>query len=83
MATKLKKLHEEIDNNIGDTGLAAILHKVADLGGTEPTEEDEGYDGYTVPELRDLCKERDLSTKGNKAELVARLEESDEGGSDE
>lgn len=38
----------------------------------------EDYDSKNVPELRDLLKDRDLPTAGNKAELVARLEEDDD-----
>lgn len=45
-------------------------------------ESDEGeeisYEDYTVAELKEELKERELSTEGNKAELVARLEEDDE-----
>tara|TARA_R110002020_G_scaffold416220_1_gene625508 strand:- start:74 stop:427 length:354 start_codon:yes stop_codon:yes gene_type:complete len=35
----------------------------------------DAYDKYKVTELRVMLKEKGLSTKGNKAELIARLEE--------
>ena len=35
------------------------------------------YNSLTVEELRALCRARDLSVKGKKAELVARLMEAD------
>ena len=39
--------------------------------------EDEGYEAMTVEELKDELEERGLPKSGNKAELVARLEEDD------
>jgi hypothetical protein len=47
----------------------------------EPEEGDgEGgdYDEFTVDELRDDLRSRDLHTSGTKAELIARLEDDDE-----
>ena len=41
-------------------------------------EEIEDLSELTVKELRELCEDYDLSTKGTKAQLIARLEESDE-----
>lgn len=35
----------------------------------------DAYDKYKVTELRVMLKEKGLSTKGNKAQLIARLEE--------
>ena len=35
------------------------------------------YSDYTVEELREELRERDLSTTGNKAELIERLEYDD------
>lgn len=45
----------------------------------EPIEEkvEIKYEELTVTELKDLLKERDLSTKGKKTELIKRLKESD------
>jgi len=36
-----------------------------------------GWDEYTVDELKDELANRDLPVSGNKAELIARLEEDD------
>jgi hypothetical protein len=40
-------------------------------------DEDEGYASWTNDELREELGRRELETSGNKADLVARLEESD------
>ena len=37
----------------------------------------EEYESLTVAELKDLLRERELPVSGNKAELIARLVESD------
>lgn len=39
--------------------------------------EDEGYEAMTVEELKEELEDRGLPKSGNKAELVARLEEDD------
>ena len=49
---------------------------------TEPTEPTD-YDSLNKTELQVLCSQRGLSTSGTKAELIARLNESDNGDSDE
>jgi hypothetical protein len=43
----------------------------------EALRQDAGYDDRTVEDLRDLLRERDMSTTGNKAELVMRLQAAD------
>ena len=37
------------------------------------------YDSMTVAELRDVCRERGLTIRGTKAEVVLRLRRDDEG----
>jgi hypothetical protein len=37
-------------------------------------DDDKSLMEYTIKELRDMCRERDLSTAGKKADLIARLE---------
>lgn len=39
----------------------------------EALRQDAGYEACTVDELRDLLRERGLTTTGNKAELIMRL----------
>ena len=47
------------------------------------TSEPEGYDGFTVSDLRDVCRGRGLAPSNrNKAELIELLEESDVRGTD-
>lgn len=46
-------------------------------------DEVENYDDLKVPQLRSLLQDRELPTDGTKAELVARLEESDEESEDD
>jgi hypothetical protein len=43
----------------------------------EDEEEAEGYDAWSLDELKDELRERDLAVGGKKAELVARLEADD------
>ena len=40
---------------------------------------DTDYDSMTVAELRDLCRDRELTIRGTKAEVVLRLRRDDEG----
>lgn len=44
-----------------------------------PAEVSDLYDKMTAEELREECRARDLSSKGNKTALVARLREDDAG----
>lgn len=46
------------------------------------SDDDESYDALSVDELKDELKARELSTSGNKKDLVARLEEDDEASDD-
>jgi hypothetical protein len=43
----------------------------------EAPDEEQGYADYKVDELKGFLTERGLEVSGNKAELIARLEESD------
>jgi hypothetical protein len=40
---------------------------------------DTDYDSMTVSELRDICRDRGLTIRGTKAEVVLRLRRDDEG----
>lgn len=42
---------------------------------TEKTTEEQDLNNLTASELKGLCKERGLSTTGNKATLIARLQD--------
>jgi hypothetical protein len=48
-------------------------------GGGGGNDEAEDYNTWTVAELRDELAKRELPTSGNKADLVAALEENDNG----
>ena len=48
-----------------------------DIDDSKPTDEKQDYSKLTVPELRQLCKDRGLDSKGGKATLVERLESPD------
>ena len=51
---------------------------VEEVKNQEPIEEnDVKYDELNLTQLKELLKERGLPTKGKKAELIKRLEESD------
>lgn len=43
--------------------------------GTEPSEPEHDLEDYSVDQLKDLLRERDLPVSGNKAELIERLRE--------
>jgi hypothetical protein len=45
----------------------------------EADEEGASYEDYTVEELKDILRERELMVSGTKDELIARLEADDEG----
>lgn len=67
------KREQNTENADGDTP--------AEAAGEE--EEDEGYQSWTNEQLREELDSRELSTTGNKADLVARLEEDDEENNEE
>ena len=46
-----------------------------DAPAKEEADEEMDYASMTKTQLQDLCEERELPTSGNKAELIARLEE--------
>jgi len=48
-----------------------------------PFDIDINYDSMTVVELRDICRDRGLTIRGTKAEVVLRLRRDDEGISEE
>jgi len=64
---------------IEENRVAALAARDAALKGdvVEAPDEEQGYDSYTVDELKGFLGERDLPVSGNKGELIARLEESD------
>lgn len=61
-------------------GVELVVGETTEEDG-ETTEDDEdelSYEDMTVAQLKDELKERELSTDGNKADLIARLEGDDE-----
>jgi hypothetical protein len=56
-----------------------VQEEESDVVAHGPFSEDTDYDAMTVVELRELCKERDLTVRGTKAEIVLRLRRDDEG----
>jgi hypothetical protein len=64
---------------IEENRVAAIAARDAALKGdvVEAPDEEQGYADYKVDELKGFLTERGLEVSGNKAELIARLEESD------
>jgi hypothetical protein len=73
---------EEIDDLLTKHPIEKVEYWVAVSSGSEfgeESSEDTDYGDLTVPELQDRLRERDLSTTGNKQELVDRLEDSDQG----
>lgn len=63
---------------IGEGEPAEVEESTTDDTAEETTEGGDGYDSWTNDELRTELSTRELPTSGNKAELVARLVESDE-----
>ena len=65
--------YEEPPTSSGDT----IIEEEAPV--ESPFDIDTDYDSMTVAELRDLCRDRGLTIRGTKAEVVLRLRRDDEG----
>lgn len=63
----------------GRVNVIQALDAAAKNKAAEPVVEevDEPYEKWTVEELREELKNRELSQDGNKKDLVARLEEND------
>lgn len=82
---------ERDDETITEDGYAALGVLLAEhaaavgapVAEPEGEAEIEGYEEYTVLQLRAFLADRGLSTSGNKAELVDRLNEADASGFDE
>lgn len=78
---RLTDPHNEEDDPEGKFQTAITLPPeeggtVEDLGDSDDDLE-ESYDDLTKDQLKELCEERELPVSGNKAELIARLEEDD------
>ena len=73
-ARQFSKLHPLIESN-------DLEHKATDdgsLAGEELDATQEPYEGWTVAELQQECKDRGLPANGKLADLKARLVEHDE-----
>ena len=68
-----KSVNQEESTSPGDT----IIEEEAPVD--SPFDIDTDYDSMTVAELRDLCRDRGLTIRGTKAEVVLRLRRDDEG----
>ena len=68
-----KSVNQEEATSSGDT----IIEEEAPV--ESPFDIDTDYDSMTVAELRDLCRDRGLTIRGTKAEVVLRLRRNDEG----
>ncbi len=55
----------------------AVSEPVTEVADDDEYEEIDDLNELTVKELRELCEDYDLSTKGTKAQLIKRLEESE------
>lgn len=65
-----KAQQEQYDKNMGNDNAEATDEEV----------DEDSYSSWTVDELQDELRKRDLPVSGNKAELVERLEGNDEEG---
>lgn len=67
-----------LDDDLAEKLIAEkVVEKVIDVDeqAFEPTTEEQDLNNLTASELKGLCKERGLSTTGNKATLIARLQD--------
>lgn len=69
--------HPALGDDSGQTVDAPITDAAADPAGAQVPESFDSYDELTVSQLQFELKNRDLSAKGNKDELITRLEEDD------
>ena len=63
--------------------LVRVLEEALPEPIAEPVEEVLDLDTLTFNELKALCKEKGLSAKGKKAELIAKLSDSGDGNNEE
>tara|TARA_R110000803_G_scaffold82130_1_gene148191 strand:+ start:3128 stop:3367 length:240 start_codon:yes stop_codon:yes gene_type:complete len=63
--------------------LVRVLEEALPEPIAEPVEEVLDLDTLTFNELKALCKEKGLSAKGKKAELIAKLSDSGDGDNEE
>ena len=78
---------EQIDELLTKWPVEKVQYWVEQSSGSEFDEEEfraqaeqsgtEDYDGYTVPQLQEKLRDRDLPISGSKQELVDRLREDD------
>ena len=68
-----QSVNQEEPTSSGDT----IIEEEAPVD--SPFNIDTDYDSMTVAELRDVCRDRGLTIRGTKAEVVLRLRRDDEG----
>lgn len=69
---------EGIRDRVSEAAKAALEDDIDDEELDDEEEEEFSYQDAKVEELREELKRRELSTTGNKEELIARLEADDE-----
>jgi hypothetical protein len=74
------EMQPDVPEEAPDEGEAEEQPDVSEEAPTDsPFNIDTDYDSMTVAELRDVCRDRGLTIRGTKAEVVLRLRRDDEG----